>query len=61
MGVHIGTTWQIRLRHPCTAAMQPFFVKLLWPLVLNYHYLFTVFVKCQHATYLTSLSVNKYP
>jgi len=22
--VHIGATWQIRLNHPCVAAMQPF-------------------------------------
>ena len=24
IGVHIGTTWQIRLNHPCAAEMQPY-------------------------------------
>jgi len=33
-GMHIGTTWQIRLNGLCTVAMQPY-VNLLWPLVLN--------------------------
>jgi len=32
-GVHIGTTWRIRLNCPCAAAMQPY-VKLPWPLVI---------------------------
>ena len=27
-GVHIGTTWQIRLNRPCVAAIQPY-VELL--------------------------------
>jgi len=39
MGVHIGTTWLMRLNRPCSggpneeAAMRPY-VKLLWPLVI---------------------------
>jgi len=28
IGVHIGTTWRIRLNRPCTTAMRPY-VKLL--------------------------------
>jgi len=31
-GVHIGTTWHIRLNRPCAAAMRSC-VKLLWPFV----------------------------
>jgi len=30
-GLHIGTTWQIRLNRPCAVAMQSY-VELLWPL-----------------------------
>jgi len=40
MAVYIGTTWQIRLNHPCAAAMRPY-VKLLWShviVVINDYY-----------------------
>jgi len=32
-GVHIGTTWWIRLNHPSAAAMR-LYIKLLWLLVV---------------------------
>jgi len=36
-GVHIGTTWRMRLNRPCAAAIRPY-VNLLWPLVFIKHW-----------------------
>jgi len=33
-GVHIGTTWRMRLNHPHAAAIRPY-VKILWPPVIT--------------------------